>query len=428
MSNDITSFDSLWRSYKAIMRGKNDNPTALKFHVNAVARIRELQRQLEGRTFKVSRYYPFKVYEPKEREVLALDFVGKVVQHSLCENALYPAFSKRFIADNYAGQKGKGVHFGLDRLSANMRHYFFSRKAAREKLCRLMGEPLPTMNDWDYSDGWVLKADVSKYFYSIRHDIAREMAYRSLDALTDDDTRECARWLLDLFIDSVDDPGLPIGNQSSQLLGLLYLDGIDHWIKDDLGLLYGRYMDDMYVIHESKEYLQDLLEQLHERMADLGLSLNSKTQIFPLKNGIDFLGYHTYLTRTGKVVRKLRRKSKDNMRHKIKVARKLVDAGKVDANEIAQSYASWKGHAKHGNTYRLVNKMEGLMHDTFPELYEQGVKNGETTEQFVRRRQGEARKHLRRSHNLACCRQESQRVSEQLGHACNGEDHKDLRF
>ena len=35
------------------------------------------------------------------------------VQHSLCDNVLEPAFSRRFIRDNYAGQIGKGTHDGL---------------------------------------------------------------------------------------------------------------------------------------------------------------------------------------------------------------------------------------------------------------------------------------------------------------------------
>ena len=66
----------------------------------------------------------------RERLVLAIDFEGKVVQHSLCDNALEPCFTRRFIRDNYAGQTGKGTHDGLDRLADAMRHYFFSRKAA----------------------------------------------------------------------------------------------------------------------------------------------------------------------------------------------------------------------------------------------------------------------------------------------------------
>ena len=130
-------------------------------------------------------YYPFKVYEPKERLVLAIDFEGKVVQHSLCDNVLEPAFSRRFIRDNYAGQIGKGTHDGLDRLAAAMRHYFFSRKAADEAARKAAGLPPRPTNEWDYADGWVLKGDFSKFFYTLLHSYCYETARRALKWLKD---------------------------------------------------------------------------------------------------------------------------------------------------------------------------------------------------------------------------------------------------
>ena len=70
------------------------------------------------------------------------------------------------------------------------------------------------------------------------------------------------------------------------------------------------------------------LAEIKELVESLGLALNPKTQIFPIKNGVDYLGFHIYLTETGKVVRKLRRTSK-------------------------KAINSWIGHAKHGHTYHL---------------------------------------------------------------------------
>lgn len=76
--------------------------------------------------------------------------------------------------------------------------------------------------------------------------------------------------------------------------------------KERLGLVYGRYMDDFYIISSDKLLLRRILKEIEEYIKPLGLRLNKKTQISPLKNGIDFLGFHTYLTSTGKVVRKVR--------------------------------------------------------------------------------------------------------------------------
>ena len=249
-----------------------------------------------------------------------------------------------------------------------MRHYFFSRKAADEEARRAAGLPYRPMEEWDYADGWVLKGDFSKFFYTLLHAVCFDKARKALASLSDEELIDFVEWLLWLIIDSTPDPGVPIGNQSSQLLALLYLDGFDHWLRDDLGLVYGRYMDDFYIISSDKLLLREILKQIRAYIEPLGLRLNGKTQIFPLKNGIDFLGFHTYLTSTGKVVRKVRAKSIDNMKRKIRKFRGLVDRKKMTLESVAQSYASWTGHISHGNTYHLRQSMDAYFFAYFPEL------------------------------------------------------------
>ena len=156
MENIVNSTIALYKAYRKTRCGKRDNPTAMRYRMEAIERTVALSERLQRRDYSFGPYYPFKVYEPKERLVLAIDFEGKVVQHSLCDNVLEPAFSRRFIRDNYAGQIGKGTHDGLDRLAAAMRHYFFSRKAADEAARKAAGLPPRPMNEWDYADGWVL--------------------------------------------------------------------------------------------------------------------------------------------------------------------------------------------------------------------------------------------------------------------------------
>ena len=68
---------------------------------------------------------------------------------------------------------------------------------------------------------------------------------------------EYTKWLNHLFIDSTDGVGLPLGNQVAQVYALLMLNGLDHFITGELGVqLYGRYMDDFYLIQHDKQYLQ----------------------------------------------------------------------------------------------------------------------------------------------------------------------------
>ena len=153
----------------------------------------------------------------------------------------------------------------------------------------------------------------------------------------------------------------------------MYLSGLDHFIKEKLGIrYYGRYMDDFYLIHEDKAYLRYCRAEIERYVGELGLKLNNKTNIFPLRNGIDFLGFHTYLTDSGKVIRKVRRGSKCNEQRKIEeTARLYWTASKITLAEIEQSYGSWRSHAIKGNCYHLD---PGDGPSTFKNLFKESEK------------------------------------------------------
>lgn len=248
--------------------------------------------------------------------------------------------------------------------------------------------------------GITLKSGV---WNTLLHSYCYETARRALKWLKDPELIDFAEWLLWLIIDSTPDPGIPIGNQSSQLLALLYLDAFDHWLRDDRGLVYGRYMDDFYIIHSDKLLLRQILKEIEAYIKPLGLRLNGKTQILPLKNGIDFLGFHTYLTQTGKVVRKVRAKSIDNMKRKIRKFRGLVDSGKMTLDSVVQSYASWTGHISHGNTYHLRQNMDAYFFSYFPELNPSpkgDTTHGPKTEQPRKQVEGQVRQPVRQPDRL----------------------------
>jgi len=343
----VCSYKNLLAAFKKSRRGKRGKDSVAKFEASLLEALHLLNAMLVNKTYKMSPYLTFEVVEPKRREVMSAAFKDKIVQHSLCDNVLEERLTRTFIYDNYANQCGKGTHFGLDRLTEFMRRHYRKHGAS----------------------GWVLKCDIGKYFYSIRHDILKEKIRKFV---ADTDTL----WLIDLIIDSTDDPGIPIGNQTSQWFAVLYLNDMDHFIKEKLGIkYYGRYMDDFYLIHESKEYLQYCRGEIEKHVEKLGLYLNAKTNIFPLKNGIDFLGFHMYLTETGKVIRKVRRKSKNNTRRRLKRMKGLLAAEKITMKEIHDSYQSWRGHAQKGDTYHLIRDMDALYNNLFKESEEQCHKN-----------------------------------------------------
>ncbi len=74
--------------------------------------------------------------------------------------------------------------------------------------------------------------------------------------------------------------GLGLGSQISQIMELLVLNGLDHFIKERLHIKYYiRYMDDFILIHPDKDYLKYCLTEINKKIIELGLELNKKTTI-----------------------------------------------------------------------------------------------------------------------------------------------------
>ena len=326
----VIDFGNMYRAYRKAKRGKGFKKSSAKFTVNALDGINTLIEQLKNKTYRISKYTEFKVYEPKERVIQTCSFKDKVIQHSLCDNVIMPRLQQIFIRDNCAGQKGKGTLFGLDRLSEQMEQFY--RKYGFE--------------------GYILKCDVTKFFYNISHPQLKDMVryyFRDPDVC----------WLCELFIDSTEGKGLPLGNQINQGFALLYLDGMDKLIKCELGIeYYGRYMDDFYLIHPSRKNLKHCLEVITAYLESLELTLNGKTQIFPFRHGVSYLGFHTYVTKEGRAIRRLKNQNKRTAQRKFLKMAKMVADGTLPKEKFDASYQAWRNHISHGNCRGLGMAMD----------------------------------------------------------------------
>lgn len=140
---------------------------------------------------------------------------------------------------------------------------------------------------------------------------------------------------------------------------------LDHFIKEELRIKgYGRYMDDGYLIHESREYLSACLERIRAVCADIGIKLNEKkTRIIQITK-MHFLKTRFILTGAGKVIRRMCRKSAQRMRRKLKTFRLRLEDGQVSEEDVKTAYESWKGHMKRGNSYRVLKRMDKLYKKT----------------------------------------------------------------
>lgn len=333
----LVDFKNLYSSYKVSLRGKGKKKSAAKFSIMALENLCVMKQQLINHTYKISPYNEFTVTEPKERIIKSGSFRDKVLQHCLCDYVMLPKMKDIFIRDNYAGQIGKGTLFGLNRLSENL-HDFYNQYGI---------------------EGYILKCDITKFFYSINHAKLKESIAKYFP---DEDIQ----WVCNLFIDSIDGDGLPLGNQCSQVFALIHLTELDYFIVDDLKCVYyGRYMDDFYLISNDKEYLKMCLDRIKGFLADINLTLNNKTEIVPLKKGIRFLGFHTYITPQGKVIRKLTGENKRQIKKRLLKYSKLVKQNKMTMKEFNEKYEAWKNHASHGNCYKLICCMDGYVKNLF---------------------------------------------------------------
>ena len=81
-----------------------------------------------------------------------------------------------------------------------------------------------------YGKYYILKCDISKFFASIDRDRLKEKLKKKIkdkDALN----------IVFKIIDS-DENGLSIGNMTSQILAIFYLNDMDHYIKETLKIKY----------------------------------------------------------------------------------------------------------------------------------------------------------------------------------------------
>ena len=319
--SEIFSFENLYSAYKHCRNSKQHKGEVIRFESNLSVNISNLSKELINKTYKLGKYKKFYIYEPKERLIEALPFKDRVMVRCFCDIVLRDKIEVKLIYDNCSCRKNKGTTFAINRLHIFLRNEYMKSKD---------------------NNIYFLKCDICKYFPSINHDILISMLEK-ID-FSDDEM-----WIMKKLIKEQPDnatKGLPLGNQTSQWFALLYLNGVDHFIKEQLKIKhYVRYMDDMILIHKDKEYLSLCKKKIEEYCNNiLDLELNDKTQIGMTKNGIDFLGYRHIINSNGKIIVKLRHSSKQRMKKHLKALYKIYNNGLVDDEYVYQRKNAFYNH------------------------------------------------------------------------------------
>lgn len=335
----VTDYKNIQLAYKQSQRGTHKyNKDSILFSMMHEYNLVSIWQQLKNKTYKPGKYIGFKVYEPKERMVHAPLTKDKIVQFAL-HNHIKDIYEKVYINDSYGCRENKGTH----RAVKKVQHYM--------RLCK-----------WKYGTGWIVKLDVSKFFYSIDRDILKKIVKKKIKCK---DTLNLIYTIIDSSPEG--DIGVPLGNITSQDFANIYLNELDQYCKRFLKVKwYVRYMDDVIITVRTKEEAQKLLSKIKMFLENkLHLNTNKKTQIFPISQGVNCYGYKIWTTHT-----LIRNDSKRRMKRKIKAMDKKKTERKMSKKDIIQSVNSWLGHARHSNSYNLCKrifkkydyiKIEGVM-------------------------------------------------------------------
>ena len=331
--SQITDFQNIYKAARQAQRGKRFRDNVLEFNYNLESELITIQSELIEKTYLPGDYHTFQIVEPKKRMISAAPYRDRVVHHSLC-NVIVPIFERTFISDSYANRLGFGTHKALKRFTKFLR-----------------------------SSKYVLQADIQKYFPSIDHEILKALVRQKIKC-------KDTLWLIDKIIDGSNEQeatnyyfagddlfspyerkrGLPIGNLTSQFFANVYLNGFDHFVKEELkATKYVRYVDDCAVFSDDKEYLEQARLKLSDFLATLRLKIHPiKSQIFETKIGATFLGFRIFPNHI-----RVKRENLARARRRLQKLQIAYQTGIISFEQVRQSICSWIAHLDHGDTWRL---------------------------------------------------------------------------
>ena len=343
--DEVFSFEHMYNSALLCKNNVMWKSSVQNYMRNIEYNVSESLYLLKIDRFKFKNTFEFYIYERgKLRHIKSIHIRERVVQKVLCLYCLNPLFLPKFIYDNGASTKNKGINFAINRMKIMIqRHY------------RQYG-----------TDGYVLLFDFKDYFGSISHEIALNMIKTEVK---DDRLIKLIRESIEIYTtkEQVDGVGIGLGSELSQFIALLFANPIDHLIKDDMRFKnYIRYMDDGWVLAKTKEELKDLLKAIQKMCEKYKLNLNlKKTRIVPLNKGFTFLKKKVSIADNGSITINVSSNSVTRERRKLKKLKKKMLEGIITIKEIEGSYISWRGFASQFNSYNTIQKMNQLYKDLF---------------------------------------------------------------
>ena len=349
---NMISYNNILSVYKKIKNSTKNKKEVYNYELNLNQNLLDTLFSLSKSTYVFSKYNIFLVREPKYRLIMSESFPDKVVNHLFSKYVLSYTLQSTLINSNVATRKDKGSK------EAYRLFIKYTNKLIYEK-----------------KKNYVLKIDISKYFYNINHNILMNMVSEKikdervlnmlkviLDTTDNDYINKTILSVVNREIYKVNKLnistsekeklinelksiplyrkgyGLPIGNMSSQILAVFFLNKVDHFIKEKLGCKYYiRYMDDLVILGNDKEELKNVFENVSKYIESFDLNVNNKSGIYSLSDGVNFLGYNFRVFNNKLIIRY----RSDTIK---RVYKRLKNLKVYDNEMYLKSVASYKGY------------------------------------------------------------------------------------
>lgn len=319
------TYENLMQAHKLSRKGKGYRKDIILFNLKQEEYILWLYKELKNGTYTHGGYAEFYISEPKPRRIQKSRYIDRIVHRWIVDNFLEEYFISSFINTTYACIKGRGMHKACLDLQSQMKH------------CKRI---------WD--NYYILKMDVRKYFDSIDKDILYKIVSKKIQ------NEKLLKILKQIIYSTEGKKGQPIGNYTSQTFANIYLNELDQYVKHVLKCkYYFRYMDDAIILVKTKQEAKDVLEKIIIFLRDnLELELNSKTQIFKNKQGVNFCGYKINEYRM-----KIRDRGKRKLKDKVKKLQEKIKKQELTSKDARKYLCGHFGYMKYANTKNLEDKL-----------------------------------------------------------------------
>ena len=300
----------------------------INYELNLENNLINLINKLKNKSYRLGKYYKFKIKEPKERTIKALPYEDRIVQQWYIEEFIIPYITPKFIFSSFSCIKNRGSHLAISTLYKYMKKIYYKNKSF-----------------------WILSCDIKKFFYNIKPKILYHILEKYIE---DSDLMFLTKLLIYDSREVNETSGIPVGNYTSQYYANIYLNGLDQYIKRTLKIkYYVRYMDNFVLLLNSKEECKKIKELIRVFLSDsLNLELNTSSNYFPNKNGVTFCGFRIFTTHI-----LLKNSNKRLIKKRVNKWNKKFKNKQLDISQAVQSYNSWYGHASHCNSYNLTSKI-----------------------------------------------------------------------